>query len=155
MSNRKNQAKMQADKPAGFVRRGQSPRGMALAEFAIGLTVLLLLVFGIVDLGRAVFAYNTISNCAREGTRFAIVHGAESPEPVGPASNDPALENRLRQKYALGLDGNRLSIQSSWSNSNNAPGSMVTITVRYNFQPATLFFLPLRLQSRSADTIVN
>lgn len=48
-------------------------RGQSLAEFALVLPVLLLLFMGILDFGRAVFAYNTLSNAAREGARVAIV----------------------------------------------------------------------------------
>jgi Flp pilus assembly protein TadG len=124
-------------------------------EFAIGSLVVLLLVFGAVDLGRAVFTYNSISQCAREGIRFAVVHGAESPAPVGPADNDPVLDSLLRAKYTVGLDPGRLTINSIWADSKNTPGSTVTVTVRYNFQSAILFALPLSLQSRSSGIIVN
>lgn len=129
--------------------------GQSLVEFAIGLLVLLLLVFGAVDMGRAVFTYNSIANCAREGIRFAVVHGAESPAPVGPTENDPVLDNLLRAKYTVGLDPARLTINSIWTDSRNVPGSSVTVTVRYNFQSAVLFAVPLSLQSRSSGTIVN
>lgn len=49
-------------------------RGQALAEFALVLPVVLLLIFGLIDLGRAVFLANSVTNAAREGARFAIVH---------------------------------------------------------------------------------
>ena len=52
--------------------------GQATAEFAIGATVLMLAMFGIFMMGNLVFAYNTISSAAREGARFAIVHGTTS-----------------------------------------------------------------------------
>ena len=133
-------------------------RGQALMEFAIGLMVLLMLVFGIVDLGRAVFAYNTISHCAREGTRYAVVHGSESTLPIGPQANNAQLESWVR-RYALGLDASRLTVTSNWVDPTgvvtNGPGATVTVNVRYNFQPATLFFVPLPLQSRSSGVIVN
>lgn len=32
-----------------------------------------MLTIGVVDLGRAVYTYNTLSDCAREGARFGIV----------------------------------------------------------------------------------
>jgi len=142
-------------RPKYLVRRGQ-----ALVEFAIGLTVLLLLVFGVVDLGRAVFAYNSIAHCAREGTRYAIVHGSQSPAEtrVGPAPNDPSLESWVR-RFATGLQAARLTVTSTWQGASgtasNDPGSIVTVVVGYNFQPATLFFLPLSLRSQSSGMIVN
>jgi Flp pilus assembly protein TadG len=50
------------------------PLGQALVEFALILPVLLLLIFGIVDAGRLIFTYNTVSNAARDGARVAIVN---------------------------------------------------------------------------------
>jgi len=51
-------------------RRGQ--RSQALIEFALVSPVLLLIMFGIVDLGRAVFYYDTLNHAAREGARTAV-----------------------------------------------------------------------------------
>jgi hypothetical protein len=51
-------------------RSGQ--RSQALIEFALVSPVLLLLLFGIVDIGRAVFYYDTLNHAAREGARTAI-----------------------------------------------------------------------------------
>jgi Flp pilus assembly protein TadG len=47
-------------------------RSQALIEFALVSPVLLLLTFGVVDVGRAVFYYDTINNAAREGARVAV-----------------------------------------------------------------------------------
>jgi hypothetical protein len=60
--------------------------GQALTEFAIVIPVFLTLLFAIVDVGRVVWASNTLANAAREATRFAIVHGGTrgNPCPVGP-----------------------------------------------------------------------
>lgn len=49
------------------------PRGQSLVEFALVLPVLFLIIFGILDLGRAVYIYNTLSNAARQGVRVASV----------------------------------------------------------------------------------
>ncbi|HEX6474924.1 MAG TPA: TadE family protein, partial [Candidatus Limnocylindria bacterium] len=57
-----------------FIRRAlQQPRGQALVEFALVLPVLILLLVGIFDFGRAVYAFNTVNNAAREAVRLAIV----------------------------------------------------------------------------------
>lgn len=50
-------------------RRGQ--RSQALIEFALVSPVLLLLIFGVIDLGRAIFYYDTLDHAAREGARVA------------------------------------------------------------------------------------
>jgi hypothetical protein len=43
-----------------------------LIEFALVSPVLLLLLFGVIDLGRAIFYYDTLNHAAREGARAAI-----------------------------------------------------------------------------------
>jgi Flp pilus assembly protein TadG len=53
-------------------RRGSA--GQSLAEFALVLPVFILTLVALFDLGRAVFAYNTLTNAAREGARLAIVN---------------------------------------------------------------------------------
>lgn len=57
---------------AGTHRPGQ--RGQSLVEFTLVLPLLLLLVFGIIDAGRLIYAYNTVANSARNGARVAIVN---------------------------------------------------------------------------------
>lgn len=47
-------------------------RSQALIEFALVSPVLLLLLFGIVDIGRAIFYYDTLNHAAREGARVAV-----------------------------------------------------------------------------------
>jgi len=56
---------------ARAARRGE--QGVALLEAALVLPILLMLVMGTVDLGRAVYIRNALANAARDGARFAIV----------------------------------------------------------------------------------
>ncbi|HET7028378.1 MAG TPA: TadE family protein [Candidatus Limnocylindrales bacterium] len=55
------------------LRSTQRPGGQALVEFALVFPLILLLIFGAVDFGRAIFAYNTLSEAARQANRLAIV----------------------------------------------------------------------------------
>jgi len=54
-------------------------RSQALIEFALISPVLLLLVFGIIDIGRAVFYYDTLNHAAREGARAAVLASGTLP----------------------------------------------------------------------------
>jgi len=69
------------------------PRGQTLIEFAILLPVLLMMIMGALDLGRIVWANDMIGNAAREGARYAIVHGASKTTscPVGPPGPDTTI----------------------------------------------------------------
>lgn len=48
--------------------------GQGLVEFALVLPMILLLIMGVVDFGRGIFAFNEVSNAAREGGRTGIVN---------------------------------------------------------------------------------
>lgn len=54
------------------IRRHPRQRSQALIEFALVSPVLLLLLFGVIDIGRAVFYYDTLGHAAREGARAAV-----------------------------------------------------------------------------------
>jgi Flp pilus assembly protein TadG len=53
-------------------RRGQ--RGQSLVEFAFVLPIIVLVIVAFIEVGRAVFAWNTIANAARQGARVAAVN---------------------------------------------------------------------------------
>jgi Flp pilus assembly protein TadG len=57
--------------PANSARRG---RGQTLAEFALVLPIIFVVLIATLDLGRAVFIYNTLAQSARQGARLAIVN---------------------------------------------------------------------------------
>ncbi len=68
-------------------------RGQALTEFALILPIFLLILFGVVDFGRAIYTYNALSNAAREAGRTAIVN--QYPDAV--------RERAAQQATAVGL----------------------------------------------------
>ena len=68
----------------GF-HRGEGAQ--SLVEFALTLPLFLLLVTGIFDVARAVWQENSLAYAAREGTRYAIVHGSAGTPVVGPCTS--------------------------------------------------------------------
>lgn len=69
----------------------QSDKGQSLVEFALIMPVFLLIVTGLFDVARAVWQENTLAYAAREGTRYAIVHGSASDSPVWPGNTTPVV----------------------------------------------------------------
>jgi len=65
-------------------------RGQALVEFALVIPLFLLMLVALFDLGRAVFAYNTLTNAAREGARIAAVNQDQA-SIVARAKNQTAI----------------------------------------------------------------
>ena len=82
-----------------FLRRSEG--GQSLIEFALVLPLFLLLVTGLFDVARAVFQENTLAYAAREGTRYAIVHGSGSADPAWPG--DPSDVIAVVRNAALGV----------------------------------------------------
>ena len=57
----------------GLMRRVVNTRGNAVIEFALVLPLLLLVIFGITELGRMVMTTNVLNTASREGARLAAV----------------------------------------------------------------------------------
>jgi hypothetical protein len=55
-----------------------------MVEFALVAPIFFLLLFSIIEFGRAAYYLQMLNNAAREGARYAIVHGASSGCPSGP-----------------------------------------------------------------------
>lgn len=56
--------------PRAGHRRGRTERGQGMVEFALVAPVLLMLVFGVFDFGRALSNEITVTNSARDGARY-------------------------------------------------------------------------------------
>ena len=111
-------------------------RGQSLVEFALVLPIFILLLVGILDFGRAIYAYNTISNAAREAARVAIV------------DQDPAAIRAEAIKQAVSLDLIDADVTIAYANADlttGAPcnvaappnGCVVSVTVDYSYEAAT------------------
>lgn len=111
----------------------RSDQGQSLVEFALVLPVLLLVIFGVIDLARAVWQENTLAFAAREGSRYAIVHGSASTAPVGP--NDPAEPNitAVVQRYAIGVPN--ITVTTAWPDGDNDRNSRVSVDASAPFVP--------------------
>lgn len=50
-------------------------QGQSMAEFALALPILLLVVFGLLEVGRAAFMFAAVTNASREAVRYATAYG--------------------------------------------------------------------------------
>ena len=128
--------------------RGQ--RGSAIVEFTLVSLMFFALVFGLVEFGRALFAYSTVSSAAREGVRYASVHGSDS---KSPASKEDIRNYVLRKTVGL----NYVTVGVSWQ-PDNKPGGTVRVQVWYTFRPVIprlLLFKSVLMQSTSYMVVVH
>jgi Flp pilus assembly protein TadG len=125
-------------------------RGQALVEFALIFPVMVVVLFGVFDFGRAIYAYNTISNAARQGVRVAIVNqnaaGTGCAGGNGSGPQDPtkmsAVDCAISAGIALGTTTSNVTI--TYMNATDtatcsplAQGCLAVVTVTYKFVPIT------------------
>ena len=53
-------------------------RAQAIVEFALVLPILLLVVFGLLEVGRAIFIYSSATNASRDAVRYATAFGVNA-----------------------------------------------------------------------------
>ena len=137
-------------------------RGQALTEFALIAPIFFLLLFALIEFGRVVYTIQMLNNAAREGARYAIVHGAASNSPSGPFpssygstnSYDPTgqyVVGKVKQ-FAIAIidsgpsdfavtvkwcanDGDIAACPGSYGDGDNSRNQNVIVTVNYKFKP--------------------
>ena len=78
--------------------------GQVLVETAIILPLLLVLLFGLVDFGRAMYTKNTLNNAARSGVRVAAVTSPLTPSsPTSLFSSNGEPANTIQQNIFNGI----------------------------------------------------
>jgi Flp pilus assembly protein TadG len=104
-------------------------RGALIVEFGLIVPILFLLVFGIVDFGRAYFTLNNLAAAVREGARY----GAVQKEPQTAPWPDSIKQHVVDFSYTFG--GARLGTPNVAVVVD--PGNTVTVTARYTFRTIT------------------
>src|SRR5438552_6565331 len=61
---------------ADYKRSRKNERGASLVEFSIAATVFLLAMFAVLEFGRALWVHNALTDAARRGARYAVLHQA-------------------------------------------------------------------------------
>jgi Flp pilus assembly protein TadG len=112
-------------------RAGRARRGATVTELALVLPIILLLIVGMIDFALVMYAYGTVSEAARTGARYAIVHGSAAGSHAGPTANDATVAGVVKANVPS-LDVSRLTVTSSWGSGSNDPGCPVTVTATYS-----------------------
>ena len=127
-------------------------RGTTLLESAVMISVLLLMMFGVVGFGTALYTYHFVSNTAREATRWASVRGYTCTGGLagGCPANDADVNAYVQNlSTGIGLDPTKVTTTTTWvappnnlaacTTQPNSPGCVVKVQVQYSFQ----FLFPL------------
>jgi Flp pilus assembly protein TadG len=133
--------------PCGTEMRTMSNRsrngGQALVEFALVLPIFMLVFFGLIDLGRAVYTYNTVANAARSAARVAIVNQSTSGTSTCDTSLSTVWVTGCAESMAvnLGVTSSQVSVTYVDSSNNScspvAIGCIAVVSVTADFTPIT------------------
>jgi len=140
--------------------RRQTRRGSTLVESALIYPVLFLVVAAIVLLGTAVFRYQQVCHAAREGARYASVHGARYQADTGytAATEDTIYTSAVSpivpwvQRSGVTVTWNTsnaqtrtITVTDSTTNLQKAVGvsNTVTVTVSYTWDTGWFGSIPL------------
>jgi Flp pilus assembly protein TadG len=137
-------------------RRGEC--GQTLAEFALVLPIMTLIIFGLVDMARAMQAYVTIQEAARDGARYAVTGRIDC---TGPAiqTRENCITQMVHDRADHLNNANTLAVEwRSWDYPSYADPAVendageqcdaVEVEVSYEFDTMTPIFSTL-----VADTI--
>jgi Flp pilus assembly protein TadG len=114
--------------PAGW----RDERGAAAVEFALVLPVIILLLFGIIEFGRAWNVKQVLTDAAREGARVAAVNNG-----VLPAGDlDPLVRTTVAEAaQRAGLDTDPAVLEITLSGISAGASSPAVVDLRYHYVP--------------------
>ena len=103
----------------------ESESGAAAIEFAILLPLLLMLVLGTIEFGRAYNAQITLTNAARDGVRVMAI------------ANDPAGAKTAAKNAAASVSTTIPTSDVTLSTNACSTGAQVTLTIKYKLSTIT------------------
>lgn len=106
------------------LQRLKGEDGNSLLEYAFVAMLFFIMLLGIIDFGRALYAYHFVSHAAREATRYAAVHGSTcnsdgscsiaNPD-TGPAlSTNTVIQDYVQSIVPSGLDSSKVTTTPNW-----------------------------------------
>ncbi|MBX5444720.1 TadE family protein [Sphaerobacter sp.] len=141
-------------------RRRQHSAGQGMVEFAISSLLFFTLIFGVIEMGWLLFTYHQVTSAAREGTRYASVHGTMSqglrnPAEIAAYTIDPAAVKTAVLKKVTLSDPDALSVTVVRPDGDLQPRHRVRVEVSYPYRPLVGFILPVpTLTLRASSTMI-
>ena len=138
--------------------------GQSLVEFAFALPVLLILLLGVLDVGRMYFTFLAIQNAAGEGALYAAINPKCVQISDGPECGDPnnALYRATHESPAGLVDWNRVTIEAEPADRTTLrEGDPITIILHYEYDILTPLLSPLlpdgklRLRARAVQNVID
>ena len=140
----------------GFLARLRDTQAQAQVEFALVAVFLLILILSMIELISLLHTYNALADSAKEGLRYAVVHGTGNSSPSGPTCpcadiDGPAAPPGTDPGYGSGYgvvktyaqyslhDMTGMTVTVTYPDTANPPGNKppnrVRVVVAYPYRP--------------------
>jgi Flp pilus assembly protein TadG len=133
-------------------------KGQASVEFALTIIFLVLLIVGFLELVMMMYTYTVLANSAKEGVRYAAVHGSFNATPSGPACPCTDIDGPAApigtapgngsgygvvRSYAQAslhyIAGTAMTVTATYPDTTNPPANQppnrIRVVVSYPYQP--------------------
>jgi hypothetical protein len=144
-------------KPINKLRAIKREKAQTMLEFALVLPLVLLITYGIIEVGRAIFIYSAVNSAAREGARYGIAAGP-GPNGVVQYADCKGIRDAVRKTaFLVSIPDNKIDINydhGSGSSFLSCPspqssidpklielGDRIKVTVRARYDPVIGKFL--------------
>jgi Flp pilus assembly protein TadG len=129
-----------------IAKRGS--KGQAQVEFALTVVFVMLLILASLEMIVLIYTYSVLADAAKEGVRYAIVHGADVSGGSGPTCPCAAIDGaagtgvvKTYAQYSL-HDTSNMAVTVDYNPGGNngaqacnKPPCLVRVTVSYPYQP--------------------
>ena len=116
-----------------FKIRFRSDRGQATIEFALVIIFLMVMVLSIVEMIFFMNTYNVLADSAKEGVRYAIVHGNKNSTPSGPTCPCADIDGPPAPAGTIPGYGSGYGVVKTFAqySLHDVTGTKMTVTVSY------------------------
>jgi hypothetical protein len=149
-------------------------RGQSMLEFSMVLPILMLVIFGLLEVGRAVFMYAAVINASREAVRYATAYGVDESN-VLHYQNCAEIRNTAKRvgfllplkddniviKYDTGPDPDTGVVPAPFASCDPGEsvdtgvemncGDRVVVTITYDYHPMVTF-VPVEAQTFTSSS---
>jgi Flp pilus assembly protein TadG len=141
-------------------------KGETLVAFAVTLPILLSFLFGMMQVCLVFYTYEWISEAAREGTRYAMVHGSTCETSGGVSctvtattggGTFPSVNGYVSAIGLPNLGGGTMNVATTYPDGDEVPPHRVVVNVTYTF-PYKIPFVstkPISLSSTSEMSLLQ
>ena len=107
--------------------RPKKEEGASVVEFAILAPLFVVLLFGLVEFGLAIYSKGMITNASREGARFGVVYST-------PRKTDAEITSKVQEYLANAGFQDDVNINVTGAQGTSGTPLTVSVTYPYTFQ---------------------